>query len=376
MFEELLVLSRADQLDITVTANDVTESVNRMRKAQQLENDEQFEAALAQAGLTPEMLRAQFESQLRFQRVIGREVWGQIQLEEEDLRRYYRDHIDEFKTPEQVKLREVVVLDDTGVSPSAASTADTLAAALAGGKSLEEAIAALPAGTVSSIIQLGWVEQGDLDPALEKAAWGLAPNAWSAPTRARGGIHLVQLLERREATIPVFKDVEAQIRQRQERAALDERMEGYLAELEKKSYLYLDPPPQAAGFRANVEGAGGRDFPFVVPSETADAEDGGKGGKGKGKKDAAVSTVEAAADRDAAVDTAAEAAVERAVEEEAQEEGGDPAVEEEIEEWPPKPQTAQPVPLPPSEEPAPPSAPDTGDAAPSDTTDPAPSDPP
>ncbi len=61
LFEELLVLSRADQLEITVTANEVTEAINRMRKGNQLEDDEQFRAALAQSGLTPEMLRAQFE---------------------------------------------------------------------------------------------------------------------------------------------------------------------------------------------------------------------------------------------------------------------------------------------------------------------------
>ena len=42
LFEELLVLSRADQLEITVTANEVTEAIDRMRKANQLEDEEQF----------------------------------------------------------------------------------------------------------------------------------------------------------------------------------------------------------------------------------------------------------------------------------------------------------------------------------------------
>ncbi len=78
--------------------------------------------------------------------MIGREVYGEIQLEEEDLRRYYKDHIEEFREPEQVKVREVVVLDDTGVSPAAATTADTLVRRHAGGKPLEEAVAAAAGG--------------------------------------------------------------------------------------------------------------------------------------------------------------------------------------------------------------------------------------
>jgi parvulin-like peptidyl-prolyl isomerase len=290
LFEELLVLSRADQLEINVTANEVTESIGRMRKANQLEDEQQFRDALAQSGITPEQLRAQFEQQIRFQRVIGREVYSEVKLEEEDLRRYYKDHIEEFREPEQVKLREVVVLDDSGSSPAAATTADSVAAALRSGKSLEEAIAPLPAGTVSGTIELGWVESGDLDPSLEAAVWSLAAGAWSSPTRGRGGIHLAQVLERRESTIPAFKDVEEEIRNRQERAAVNERMKGYLDELEKKSYLYLDPPPRAAGFRgAEGESSTGVDFPFVAPGTFAEQE----GKKGKGAKNAKPTEAEA-----------------------------------------------------------------------------------
>lgn len=265
LFEELLVLSRADQLEITVTANEVTETVDRMRKANQLEDDQQFQTALAQSGVTPEQLRSQFEQQIRFQRVIGREVYSEVKLEEEDLRRYYKDHIEEFRLPEQVKVREVVVLDDTGASPAAASKAEDLVKELRGGKPLEDAIASFPAGTVSGVIELGWVEAGDLDSALQLAVWVLDAGEWSAPTRARGGVHVAQVIERRESTIPSFKEVEGDIRTREERAAVNERMKGYLAELEQKSYLYLDPPPRAAGFRgAEGEASTGVEFPFVV----------------------------------------------------------------------------------------------------------------
>ncbi len=282
MFEELLVLSRADQLEITVAANEVTESIDRMRKSNQLEDDEQFRAALAQSGITPEQLRAQFEQQIRFQRVIGREVYSDVKLEEEDLRRYYKDHVEEFREPEQVKVREVVVLDDTGASPAAEATAEKLAQALRAGTPVEEAITPLPAGSVSSVIELGWVEAGDLDSALQLAVWVLDPGDWSKPTRARGGVHIAQVIERRESTVPSFKEVEAEIRSREERAAVSERMKGYLAELEKKSYLYLDPPPQAAGFRgAEGEVTTGVEFPFVVPGTIDEAT---KKGKDKGSK--------------------------------------------------------------------------------------------
>ena len=282
LFEELLVLSRADQLGITVTASEVTDAIDRMRQANGLENDQEFRQALAQSGLEPEQLRSQFEQQMRFQRVVGREVYSGVQMEEEDLRRYYRDHLEEFRQPEQVKLREIVVLDDTGNDAAAEALAARLAEDLAGGKTLEDAIAEAAPGKVSEVIELGWVESGDLAPALESAVWTLESGAWSEPTRARGGVHLAQVIERRESVIPSFKEVEAEIRAREERARLNERLKSYLAELEQKAYLYLDPPPEAAGFRtASGETPLNVEFPLVAPTDEAGAGNArGKGAEG------------------------------------------------------------------------------------------------
>ena len=328
LFEELLVLSRADQLAITVTASEVTEALNRMREANGLQDDEQFRAALAQSGLTPEQLRSQFEQQMRFQRVIGREVYSAVRLEEEDLRRYYRDHLEEFRQPEQVKLREIVVLDEAGGPAAAESTAAGLAAELGAGKPLEEVVAALPPGTVSEVIELGWVESGDLDAALEDAAWGLAPGTWSDPTRGRGGVHLAQMVERKESVIPTFKDVEGEIRAREERARVNERLKTYLAELEDKSYLYLDPPPQAAGFRtASGETPLSVEFPLVARDAAGAAPAPETGAAAAAEADAAD-----AAAREAAVEAAAaEAETESLETGSAADSDAEEAVEQEIE---------------------------------------------
>jgi peptidyl-prolyl cis-trans isomerase SurA len=308
VFEELLIMSRADQLAITVTEQEVTESIDRMREANGLEDEQQFREALAQSGMTPDLLRTQFEQQMRFQRVIGREVYSEIQLGEEDLRRYYKDHLEEFRQPEQIELREVVVLDDTGSSPSAASVAAGLALELSAGKPLEEAIADVGADVVSPVIELGWVEAGDLDPALRDAVWTLPAGEWSKATRGRGGVHVAQVIDRKESVIPSFKDVEAEIRTREERARLNVRMKEYLVELEKKSYLYLDPPPQAAGFRSSSgEAPGGTEFTLIAPADDA-------AGAGEAKDGEATVGADAAGDEDAA-EAAEEGEIERDLEE-------------------------------------------------------------
>lgn len=251
LFEELLILSRADQLGIFITEGEVEEQIQRMREQNGLESDEDFAAALAQAGMSREQINKQFEQNTTWQRVMGREVYSDIAVKEEDLRRYYRDHIDDFRTPEEVSVREIVVLDDGSASTQAEALAAQIVGDLRSGKTLEEVAAAGEDGQLSGVIDLGWVGRGDLDGTLETALWSLESGEYSEPTRARGGVHIALVAERRESVIKPFKEVEEVIERQQQGARNAEKIKEYLVELEEKSYLFLDPPPEAAGFRTS-----------------------------------------------------------------------------------------------------------------------------
>ena len=60
--------------------------------------------------MTREILRKQIENSMRIREVFGREVYPEVVVEEEDLRRYFGTHAEEFATTAADKLREVVVL--------------------------------------------------------------------------------------------------------------------------------------------------------------------------------------------------------------------------------------------------------------------------
>ena len=61
--------------------------------------------------MTLDDLADQMRRNLLIRAVMGREVQQKIELEEEDLRRYYRDHPDEFSRPRRLQVREVVVTE-------------------------------------------------------------------------------------------------------------------------------------------------------------------------------------------------------------------------------------------------------------------------
>jgi hypothetical protein len=90
---------------------------------------------------------------------------------------------------------------------------------------------------------------GDLDPQLEDALEGLDVGAVSEPAPARGGLHILQVVEDRKATLKDFQEVRDQIRAREGDRLFQAEMEVYVRELEENALIESHPPPDAAGFR-------------------------------------------------------------------------------------------------------------------------------
>lgn len=272
MFRELLLESRADQLGIGISEAQVDAAISRVRENFNIKTEEEMTAALASSGMTMEQLREQIRSQQRLDEARRRDIEARVDLEEEDLRRYYRKNLEQFRQPEQLQLREVVVLEEGGASAEErARIAAEIRSQVAGGASLALAVAAqAQQGATSNVIELGWVSPGDLDKSLETAVWSLPKGSLSEPVAARGGLHLVQVIDRRESRVQPFAEVSAAIEQRERERVFREEFSKYMAELEQKALIVANPPSEAAGFRrllaTEEAAAGGEDG--GLPEET------------------------------------------------------------------------------------------------------------
>lgn len=246
MYQELLLLSRADQLGARATEADVDKALLQTRERMNLQSDEQFQRALQEGGLTEEALRDRLRQNILVQEVMGREVHPRLRVDEDEVRRYYREHAADFTNPEAVRLQDVVVLEEGRDAEAVEATARAVREALAAGTAAEEVVK--QHGAATQLVDLGWVNAGDLDAELEKAAWRLQPAGVTAPVRGRGGLHVVKLLERRAPALRPFDEVKEQIAARLEQSHLGEEYQKYLHELEQRSYITLKVPPEAEGF--------------------------------------------------------------------------------------------------------------------------------
>ena len=258
MFEDQLILSRADQLAVVVDESDVEEQIRAMWDRAGIETEEQFQDALVQQGMREQDFRDQMRRQLRSNIVRGREVAPRIDLADEDLRRFYRDNEELFRIPERARFEEVVILEGVVPADRMAPLADLAHSRLADGTAAAEVAEGLGEGATA--VDVGWVNPGDLASELDAVAWDLQVGGVAEAVSARGGLHVLKMLEREPASVQPFEEVRDAI-ERQERGRLfDEEYVLYLEELAEAAYIVERLPAEAVGYR-----------PVAAPSLDADA---------------------------------------------------------------------------------------------------------
>ncbi len=239
MFNRLLVMSRARQLGVTTTQFEFDQYLDQLRRENGLEDPQALEAALAREGLTLEDLNQRFTVEQSRMGIVQQEVRPRVDVTEEEVRRIYDERIEDFRVPERVKVREIVVLD----SPQAQDLAETVVAELRSGATFEE-VKERHGDQLSGVLDIGWVSRGDLDPAIEDAVWELDEEQIADPVSARGGLHLAQLVEREDASVRPYEEVQEQVYRAEFNRQMLEEYEEYLLELQDKAFFQCRGPAE------------------------------------------------------------------------------------------------------------------------------------
>lgn len=283
IFEELLVLSRAQQLRIEATPAKIDRAVDQARRRFGIESDEEFAAALYQSGTTIDAFRGRMARSILLSEVIQREVSPRVQVEDEEAARYWREHPEEFRVPERRRVEEAVVRDDTGrSSEEIAAAARSIRDALIAGGTVAEAAAG--AGDDVLVLDHGWIERGTLDATLEAAVWELGAGGVAGPLPARGGLHVLHLREIQPSSQQPLEEVRPQILAGLQNVEFDRLSLEYLEELAQTAYIVERLPEEAIGYRDAVSPArdplrdllrGGQSAPAqdspAIPAEEPDS---------------------------------------------------------------------------------------------------------
>ena len=176
---------------------------------------------------TPEQLKAYFDKNKNFftlpesrdlQMIVAdqAQVGQSIQVSEVQAESYYNSHKDQYRTPERVQARHILI-KTTGKPPAevaqAKTKAEDLLKQIKGGADfakLAQANSEDP-GSASKGGDLGWVVRGQMVKNFEDTVFALKPKQISDVITTEYGFHIIQVMDRQDARLRPLTEVKPEI---------------------------------------------------------------------------------------------------------------------------------------------------------------------
>lgn len=217
--DELLVLQRGRELGYKLTDERFTTILDNIKKENKLESTEQFEAALKQENLTLAELRKSIEKQVVINQVQQNEVLGHISVTEDEAKKYYDIHKQEFTTPATMMVRELLVAlpkeasgVNVGQDEAAKAKADALRDRLTKGESFEKLVAdASEAASKANGGLIGPISKNDLDASLKAVFAPLKTGDLTPVLRTSAGYQIYKVDSLTEPKVLGFTEAREQI---------------------------------------------------------------------------------------------------------------------------------------------------------------------
>lgn len=146
------------------------------------------------------------------------EVVGKINVTENEIKLYYKMHGDEFRTPEMVRVRHILVIFDKSGSEDLKKKTKEKAEAILKRVKAGEDFAKLAseysddAASKSKGGDMGFFPKGRMIPDFEKAAFSLKPGEVSDVVETQIGFHIIKSEEKKESVLEPYESIKDKVR--------------------------------------------------------------------------------------------------------------------------------------------------------------------
>jgi peptidyl-prolyl cis-trans isomerase C len=151
---------------------------------------------------------------------LKREVTHKVSVSDNEVKQYYDAHQDEFRTPEMVKAKHILIRVAPGTSEEdkkkALGKAEDILKQVKGGKEFEKLAAEVSEdpGSKTKGGDLGFFPKGRMVKPFEDAAFALKPGELSKPVETQFGYHIIKVDEIKEPSLETFDKVKEKINQK------------------------------------------------------------------------------------------------------------------------------------------------------------------
>jgi parvulin-like peptidyl-prolyl isomerase len=242
MLSELLLKDRADRIGLSVTPQEVSDAIERLKAQNNMTSEAEFLSSLQKAGLTRADMEARLRDTLLTTKLFRQELRDRDTLDDRELRERYEREKEQYRLPERAHVREIVILPSSMEDPAAVAGAEEAARSAAqrvrGGEDFAKVAKEVSnAPTKDNGGDLGTIARGELLKELDDAVFAAPAGTVVGPVRSRAGFHVIRVEERMPSEIPSFDAVKTELRRDASDETFQRDFKAYVEKLRKDAFL-------------------------------------------------------------------------------------------------------------------------------------------
>jgi len=231
------------KLGIKVTAKDVEEAIERVKKENNFTQEELI-YSLKQEGVSLKEYKDKIEKEIERFRLVDYEVKSKIVLTEEEIKKYYQTHSKEYTEVSKVRLERIFLRvrspNDKEEIARVKSLGVEILQRLRQGHDFSEMAKIYsqgPAGTEGG--NLGWVKVGQLEPTLREKITKLLVGEYTDLDLVPSGFQIIKLAEEKKGGLKPFEEIRDAIYSKLFKEKVEKRYAAWLNKLRKESFIKI-----------------------------------------------------------------------------------------------------------------------------------------
>ena len=229
-----LLLDRAQELDVPVTAADIDVEVAKV--VMQVGGEENFKKALEAQGITEIAFRKELEKGAKVNKLVEQACAGVPDPTEDEVAAFFEAHKAEFVTPPQVLCQHILV---KGSDDTALDKIKEIRERIVSGKADFAAEAKehsdCPSGQEGG--SLGWFGRGMMVPEFDKVAFEMKKGEVSGVVSTQFGYHIIYKADEKGGGEQTLVDVHDQIKDLLRHEARGRAMDSFVGELKANAKI-------------------------------------------------------------------------------------------------------------------------------------------
>jgi peptidyl-prolyl cis-trans isomerase SurA len=240
LITEKLLYQKAIEMGFNANAStQVSAYIQQIIKKNNLKDTSELEEALAQQGITLADFRDQIRRSIITNDLIDTFVRSRITLLTPEIEKYYKDNADQFTTPEEVTLSEIVIPNE-GSDAAAQNRANDIYSRLQKGESFSELASQYSKGpTASKGGSIGTYLTSKLNPEIVKAIANLEEGDISKPQKSADGYVIYRIDSHKPPALSPLEDVKDEIRNQLYMKKFTPEYNRYIARLKEEAYIQI-----------------------------------------------------------------------------------------------------------------------------------------